>query len=135
MSHGNDWSEVEVISKYSREEAIGDGELVDVTPLAATPLGALGRFTVPVAMTRALFAVASDFDVFSGEDVRARILDILTNAILALRLSKTPPEPFICFQVLLTDSQGAVTTHDLILHCGPGDTTDPVVTIGFAEDF
>ena len=44
------------ISIYTREQAIEDGVLVDVTEWAGSgPNGMLGGFSVPVAMTRALW--------------------------------------------------------------------------------
>jgi hypothetical protein len=135
MNHDETQSEWEIISCYTRADAIRDGELVEVTPLAAEKLSVFGGFPVPVALTRALFLIASDFDFFSGEDVKARIRTILSSALISFRLTKHSQSAFVTFPVLLTDSQRSVVAHDLVLHCGPGDDATPVVTIGFAEDF
>jgi len=64
------------VSVHTREQAIEDGVLVDVTRWASSgPDGMLGRFKVPVAITAALWAVI-DVDRRDGEphdDWRARV--------------------------------------------------------------
>jgi hypothetical protein len=64
------------ISVYTRAQALADGVLVDVTPWASNgPEGMLGGFSVPVAITRALWAVIDiDTREQTGVDPRWRRL-------------------------------------------------------------
>jgi hypothetical protein len=59
----------EAISVYTRADAIADGMLVDVTAWASNgAAGMLGGFILPVAITRALWAVIDiDTDEGAGE--------------------------------------------------------------------
>ena len=59
----------EPISVYTRAQAIEDGELVDVTEWASSKTGFMGGFTVPVAVTRSVWA---DIEMSSleGSDTR-----------------------------------------------------------------
>lgn len=66
----------EPISVYTREQAIEDGELVDVTEWASATSGFLGGFTCPVAMTRSVFALCEP-PKGSMQDLRGRAHDVL----------------------------------------------------------
>src|SRR5712691_13345787 len=47
----------EPISAYTREQAIADGVLVDVTEWASADKGFIGGFTCPVALTAGVWAL------------------------------------------------------------------------------
>ena len=103
------------ISVYTREQAIEDGVLVDVTDWAGTgPDGMLGGFTVPVAITRTLWTVL-DIDPHDGEppvidwrtrvrkrgeSTRGRAHDVLWLAAVAGRRSPTADR--VRYAVLMT---------------------------------
>jgi hypothetical protein len=137
----------EPISVYTREQALADGVLVDVTEWAsAGPNGMLGGFTLPVALTRALWAVididehddrqaANDWRArvrARGESTRGRAHDVLWLARVAA--SRSPNADRVQYQVLLTlgGSSGRPARKRLTLEASiDGDG----VTIGFPEDF
>lgn len=78
------------ISVYTREQAIEDGVLVDVTEWASAAKGFIGGFCVPVVMTRALWTLI-DTDALPkrrrpfGQSTRGRAHDVLFMVSLALR--------------------------------------------------
>lgn len=81
---GTTWN---VISSYSREQAIEDGFLVDLTEWASSDKGFHGGFTCPVAVTQALWiAIEAIPQSLTGiADVRGRAHDVLWMASLAVR--------------------------------------------------
>lgn len=142
MSSAGFWDDAEVISCYTRADAIEDGTLVDVSEWASNSKGFMGGFTVPVVMTRALWEVV---DIESrpksrrplGQDTRGRAHDVLWMASLALRgqllRERKPGAPLApsyhaSFDVILTNGRAKVAHLSLVLD-GDG------VTVGFPEDF
>lgn len=132
-----------VIHSYTRAQALEDGELVDVTEWASAEKGIIGGFKIPVAMTRALWAAVEDIpERLEGvADVRGRAHDVLWMALCAIR--RQGPGDRIDFKVILprtpTDGGEDATTDRQVetLHgqCHGGDEGEPVVTLGYREDF
>jgi len=112
----------EVISAYTRAEAIEDGVLIDVSD---TPAGELFRF--PVAFTAALTANLRKGRGKNLETFYARAWDVGYMMTLA---AKCQSGPDVYFGV-------RVGNRNLRLrgNCGPGDGGEPVVTVGFPGDF
>ncbi len=117
----------EVISVYSREQALDDGLLVDITHHAVRH-GVL----IPCAVTRAVWSVL-DKDLLwidggkGGEILTAPSLEILSERIAAMlsdmksALRRAPDDTDrVFFRALDTDLWSLV---------GPGDTAAPVMTI------
>ncbi len=76
----------EVIHAYTREQAIEDGVLVDVTEWASAEKGFHGGFTCPVVVTSALWnAIEMIPKSATGASVRGRAHDVLWMASLAVR--------------------------------------------------
>ena len=125
----------EIIYAYTRAQAIEDGELVDVTEWGSGKTGMLGGFTVPVALTRALFSVLENVPDGSGEDLRGRAHDVLWMAYLAAQKGAMTGESSLSFSVLVTERTGNKRKLELFIDIGPGDEGEPVITIGFPEDF
>lgn len=128
---GGLFSEAEVISVYTRAQAIEDGVLVDVSHWAGTgPDGMLGGFPVPVVFTRALFDVV-DVDARpererpACQSTRGRAHDVLFMARLAFAQAKRPD---VFFRLLLTNGRQKLAQLRAVWD-GDG------VTIGFPEDF
>jgi hypothetical protein len=120
----------EIIFSYTRAQAIADRVLIDVTP-AALQAG----FRFPVAVTAALMAVVETIpEQYSHEDIEGRLWDVLWMASLAARRAK-PGCSRIAFEVILHIEGTRRKYQALILDIGPGDTADPVITIGFPADF
>jgi len=134
------------ISVYTRQQAIEDGVLVDVSAWASSgPDGMLGGFRLPVAITRALWAVI-DIDapdgraeprwhVLSrrrGESTRGRAHDVLWMAAVAARRNSETDR--VGYSVLITTEgkSGRLVRKRVTLEMvidGDG------MTIGFPEDF
>lgn len=109
----------EPVSVYTREQAIEDGVLVDVTELAQET-----GFKIPVAFTAALWATCTDEHGEGPERVR----DVLWLAFIRVRAALRKQEgdgPFP-FQVAIEG-----TTHRLWVVFHPAEG----FTIGHPEDF
>jgi hypothetical protein len=138
---GDMWGEP--ISVYTRQQAVEDGVLVDVSAWASSgPEGMLGGFTVPVAITRALWDVI-DLDSAPdvrwtrlarqhGESTRGRAHDVLW--MLRGAVQRHAQTDSLRYSVLMTveSRRGGLVRRQLILEARiDGDG----VTIGFPEDF
>ena len=127
----------DVVHRYTRREAIAGGVLVDVTR-EATPAEMAGGFSVPVAVTAALWASieAIPASLAGIADVRGRLHDVLWMAACAARragLHRSGGSS--AFRVHLPVSSSARQLQGLVVHLGPGDAGEPVATIGHPEDF
>jgi len=132
-SSANDLSELfgPVIFKYARAQALEDGTLVDVTEPARE-----AGFRFPVAITATLWSVIGIIPKsHSYQDAQGRLWDVLWMASLAVRKSRGESR---CAYELILHREGTRKKYvQLICDCGPGDDLagNPVITIGFAEDF
>jgi len=142
---GLDYGFGELIAVYSREQAIEDGELVDVSQcLNPCP------FKYPVAMTRAAYEAtiaaggtweASDgsetLRLPNGQDVEGRFHDVcqmllatMKNPRLDARQRRNSSRDRVYFSVVVdTHGNGRKTKVELWSLCGPGDDAAPVITI------
>jgi hypothetical protein len=117
------------ISIYTRASAISDGVLADVTSSAAD------LFKIPVAFTSALWAIIEDLPPgpSGNEPLQERVREVLRAAIAVSR-QEPQPRAQISFPLLIGTS-GGLRSLELLVHCGPGDRGEPVLTIGFPSDF
>lgn len=117
-----------VIHRYTRAQALADGLLVDVTERAHE-----AGFCVPVAITAAAWSKAvawSDADSArqTHQDESGRLWDVVWMGYMAARRacggSRVP------FQLHVVPRNGSATQL-MTLHMviGPGDESEPVVTI------
>jgi hypothetical protein len=125
-----------MIYAYTRAQAIQDGVLVDVTE-TSKEVG----FKLPVAITEALHnrLTPTKADASLGQDYDGRLWDVLWLAAFRIKLADRGMDT-ITFTVVLQEVEvksGQLQKVDLRLRafCGPGDEGEPVVTIGFREDF
>ena len=117
----------EIISQYTRADALEDGELVDASTLAREY-----GFRFPVALTRAAWndAVAWDRSNGAHQDETGRLWDVLS--VLRFRIRETGSTDGIRFAVLrMPNAPGSRRpSHcQLVAVCGPGDMGEPVITI------
>jgi hypothetical protein len=120
-----------VISAYSRAQALADGELVDVTETAKE-----AGFKCPVAMTRAAWASAvewSDEDTKRQvpQDERGRLWDVVW---MCMQTAKRVPQDmqtflFILYRVPRGGQAKQPKLTRLKATIGPGDNSEPVITI------
>jgi hypothetical protein len=125
------------IHVYTRADALADGMLKDITADAAE-----AGFTLQTAMTLSAWheTVAwTDEDEArkphaTGQDEAGRLWDVLTMAQFTASAAVKrggAPNP-LSFRVLRVPREGrGVQPHyaDLVLHVGPGDDAEPVLTI------
>ncbi len=118
----------DIISTYSRAQAIEDGVLVDVSPVAKE-----AGIKFPTAVTQGVWAGVVEPDDIAkshGESEQGRLWDI----IWMLRIAcKTHFGNLISYQLIAT--QGG-RQHKITLKavCGPGDTAEPVITIMLPDE-
>jgi len=113
----------EPIHVYTRAQALADGVLLDAGPLA----GEAG-FRWPVALTQAAHTEAVTWNPEHGaaQDETGRLWDVLWLATIAARAGRSR---FTVARVPNLPDQDEAQDLDLVLHVGPGDTGEPVVTI------
>lgn len=133
MSNNEGW---ELISSYSRAQALEDGSLVDVSVMARK----LG-FKVPTAVTKAVWIDCcewSDSDRQDlGQSTDGRLYDVLIMALRAVFAAQGDTDS-IRFKMLRIPRERHATTAqevELFGRIGPGDDPSPVITIGFSDDF
>lgn len=120
----------EVISTYSRAQALEDGFLIDVTEQASAKTGFFGGFTVPVAITDAVHADIDRFNKKGLQDYRGRLHDVLWMASLAAR--RAGEDDKILFSVIMQVGRTKRQVYKLVI--GPGDAGEPVITIMKREE-
>lgn len=117
----------EVISAYTRCQALEDGVLVDVTSLASE-----AGFRYPVAITQALWA---DIQAIPQDqrfqDVEGRLWDVLYMGYTAIRRSKEASGR-LCYSLIM--HVGGKKNYTVKLICGPGDSAEPVITLMRPEE-
>jgi hypothetical protein len=122
------WADAEVISVYTRTQAIEDGTLVDLTTWASSgPDGMLNGFTIPVAVTASVWADINDIPKSKNwQDIRGRAHDVLGMARMAANGAEGVT---VLFQVIvdLTRTRKRTQTYKMVV--GPGDNAEPVITI------
>ena len=129
------WDDAEIISIYTRAQAIEDGVLVDVTDTAKE-----AGFAYPVAMTSAAWA---DCVTWTDEDTRrqapqdefGRLWDVLWMAKMAVKGGDGGTEIIYPLHRVPRGGKGHKPrmTH-LKMVCGPGDTLEPVITIMLPDE-
>ena len=119
------------IYPYSRQQAIEDGVLVDVTERAKE-----AGFRLPVCITRAVFedCVAWSYED-TNQDESVRLWDILWMAILAAKHNRD--ESIISFNLLRVPKGGSgrkpkPVNLNMVIH--GGDEGEPVITIMMPDE-
>ncbi|WP_423195851.1 hypothetical protein DFLDMN_003104 [Cupriavidus sp. H19C3] len=124
----------EVISMYTRAQAIADGVLIDVTAEAND-----AGFKVPVALTATVWAEvvawsAEDSARQIHQDEHGRLNDLLWAAVNLARYHKGNRMPFQHHRVPRGGNFVHRTPITLLMAIGPGDNAEPVVTFMFPGD-
>jgi hypothetical protein len=119
---GPEWDGFEIISSYTRAEAIADGTLVDVTETARE-----AGFKFPTAVTSGVWAGViepAEQDRELGQSEQGRLWDILQ----VLRATGRNAGERHEFKVIVAKGVRRELV-DLVAVVGPGDTPEPVITI------
>lgn len=117
------WKGWEVISRYTRAEAIADGVLVDLGTFTCggRPLLSELGFRLPVAITAAAFGMVTEHR--AAADIRiSRLLYLLAYLKSAIKASG-PDADRVDFTL---KGLGSLALYAV---CGPGDNAEPVITI------
>lgn len=118
----------EVIFSYTREQAIADGVLRDVSDLAKE-----AGFTVPVAVTAAVWAeYVAVPEACPWQDEAGRLWDILWMLKYAIKTKST--KDLIHFDLLVQNDERGAKPVTLKAVIGPGDTPAPVMTVMLVDE-
>ena len=131
MTQATLFDDAQIISRYTRAQAIEDGVLVDVSNVARE-----AGITFPVAMTRAVWVQCAEVpEGLEGvQDEQGRLWDVLWMLKVAIRRSGGE---HVTYQVIFQNGPGNRNRHTVTLWaiCGPGDQGEPVITIMLPEDY
>lgn len=139
MSTEDFWEGAEVISTYTRKEAIEDGVLIDVTKMAKE-----AGIKHPTAITQNLWS--SRVEVPEGlegiQDEKGRLWDVLCMFVFAARKATSPDLTYsVLFQAKERKADIDRGTFNIKMEkvqlnavCGPGDQGEPVITIMLPGD-
>ena len=131
MSDSENHFEWEVIHSYTRNQALKDGTLIDVTEYAR-----LHGFKIPVAITAGLWVyigVSPELESV-GQSVAGRINDVLTLLFMEIRKAGADTDriKYLVDFLVEPDRNETVEVYALV---GPDDDMKPCLTIGLSEDF
>ena len=115
----------DLISTYSRAQALEDGVLVDLTPWAKET-----GFKYPLAVTAAVWGYLEPQAGLEGEgqSVRGRSHDLLWMLLNAIRRHPGSTDR-VEFEVLFLMKPGRREKVTCWSVCGPGDEGEPVLTV------
>ncbi|MFQ5616371.1 MAG: DUF6573 family protein [Anaerolineales bacterium] len=129
------FEDVEFMFSYTRAQALGDGVLVDVSKIAQE-----AGFGVPVAITDHLASrlTPHEYEKSQGQSYEGRLWDVLWLGMFNAR--KNPKASQVRYEVILAEQvedrrEMEQNTLRLNMVIGPGDQGEPIMTIGFPEDF
>jgi len=123
------FGDADIVSVYSREQAIADGYLVDVSEIAKE-----AGFKFPVALTRAVWDDCVEWDYKDTErqtyqDQEGRLWDVVYMAANAGRQSSSNELVYQLYRVPRGGRAKKPVLVSLKSHIAPGDKGEPVITI------
>jgi hypothetical protein len=126
------FEDAEIISSYSRAEALSDGALVDVTETAKE-----AGFLFPVAVTQAVWLDCVSWGASEKaskpralQDESGRLWDVVYLAFNSARQAGGMSRITYTVYRVPTEGRGLKARPvNLVLHIGPGDAGEPVITI------
>jgi hypothetical protein len=119
MSDNNDSVFGDVIYSYTRANAIADGVLVDLSQVETVK----AKWKFPFACTDTVYSVIQTAITEDGKDLEGVMHDIGTMAKMQMLRGDMATDTLI-FEVIIGRRSWM-----LKLHIGPGDTTQPVMTL------
>ena len=120
----------EVLSVYTRAQAIEDGVLIDVSQFAKE-----AGFKYPMAVTGRVFqeVIVPPDEVSSTQDDIGRLWDVLN--VLRMEIKRAAPgQNRIDFHILVQNKPGKLQKQPLYSTCGPGDDLEPVLTVMMPDE-
>jgi hypothetical protein len=119
------WTEEDLISVYTRAQAIEDGVLVDVSEMAKE-----AGITIPVALTARVWH--DDRSRPYGQSEEGRLWDILIMLRFRISLDRGSSQLLFTFLAIMKERQQRKILLKAML--GGGDNGKPVITIMFPEE-
>ncbi len=119
------WDDAELISVYTRAQALEDGFLIDVSETAHE-----AGFRIPVAVTKAVWdgiVVPDDRARPYGQCEEGRLWDVLSIAVFTARRNRSRNHFLFDLSVIMKERQHRTVTLKSVVHAGDHD--EPVVTI------
>ena len=118
----NVFAKDDLLFAYSRKQALADGVLMDVSPLARE-----AGFCTPVALTCGLWAdIQAIPESVCWQDHQGRLWDVLFVGREAIRRSREGGTQLL---YSLRMPVGRKQNYTVKLLCGPGDDAEPVITL------
>ncbi|OUM87873.1 MAG: hypothetical protein BAA01_12040 [Bacillus thermozeamaize] len=113
------------IHRYTRQQAIADGVLIDVSEMARE-----AGFRYPVAITRGVYGLItpSPGEELMGQSEDGRLWDVLFILYLAIKTSSQSTNE-IRFKVLISGEEISLKAL-----CHPDDQLEPVITIMLPDE-
>lgn len=121
------FEEGDIVFRYSRAQALADGVLVDAGERARK-----AGFRVPVALTEAVWNACIRWPKTEPavQDESGRLWDVVFLAALAARRAARLGTDRVGFEMRVVPRGGRrARLVELVVHLGPSDTGEPVVTI------
>lgn len=128
VAEGGLFDGADILSIYTRAQAIEDGVLVDVSETARE-----AGIVFPVAMTRAAFEDCVTWDEGNAgiQDERGRLWDVVWMTRCAVRAARSSTDRLRVelWRVPNTAKSTTARKVELVAACGPGDNAEPVITL------
>ena len=125
------WDDAEVISSYTRAQALEDGVLVDVSAIAKQ-----AGIRFPVALTSTVWGQYVEVpEGVSCQDEKGRLWDILW--MFRGAAARFNGDTLFFKLYVRNHNRDRLDSRDLVTLkaiCGPGDTLDPVITIMLPDE-
>ncbi len=136
------WTEEDIISRYTRADALQDGDLIAVPGELSRQAG----ISVPVALTRAAwnqYIEPSYLPEMPDQDLTGRLWDLLW--MLRMSANRSRGSSVIIFRVVFELLRERARATGIIHHrggetvelkaiCGPGEDGEPVITVMLPEE-
>jgi hypothetical protein len=122
-------------SPVSRADAIASGALVDLS--AQLPAIVERFFTLPVACTKAVYEMLENAAQENAATDLANIAGyVLALAHVGIQVEDAlhPGSSTAPFRVPIKNDASQLITHQLKIHCGPGDDLEPVYTVMLVDE-
>ncbi|NUQ72032.1 MAG: hypothetical protein HUU21_00435 [Polyangiaceae bacterium] len=120
----------ELISVYTRADALADGNLIDVTETARE-----AGIKIPVALTCAVwdhYVALTPAAKQAGNDEQGRLWDVLW--MFRCAAVRSPDARELVFQLHVVTGSITPSLVELKAVCGPGDDAEPVITILLVDE-
>lgn len=121
------WAGFNVVSVYTRKQAIADGVLVDLSASFPTECR---MYKWPVACTSTVWAMIERAAEDEGCEVAVYAWDVVYMSYMAVQAAKSSGTQLL-YKVCLPIGKPEKL---LKFVCGPGDSGEPVITIMLAEE-